>query len=61
MNTRTGPNGSTDSRVKDIRRKTRRRFSEITPYLSTTTELESAPALAARVEAAVDAEFSDRD
>jgi len=27
MNTRTGPNGSTDSRVKDIRRKTRRRFS----------------------------------
>jgi len=27
MNTRTGSNGSTDSRVRDIRRKTRRRFS----------------------------------
>jgi len=27
MNTRTGSNGSADSRVKEIRRKTRRRFS----------------------------------
>ena len=42
------------------RREVHRRFSEITPYLSTATELESAPALAARVEAAVNAEFSAR-
>jgi len=27
MDTRTGPNGSADKHVKDIRRKTRRRFS----------------------------------